>query len=137
MPTLERILETALYFDDLEAATAFYRDVMGMALLDATPRLVALDGGQSTVLLLFRRGGTLEPMDLPGGRIMPHDGSGPTHMAFAIQASELSAWESHLAEHGVEIESRVKWPRGGESVYFRDPEGHSLELATPGVWKTY
>lgn len=137
MPTIERILETALYFDDLEAATAFYRDILGLTVLDAGPRLVSLDAGQSTVLLLFRRGATLEPMDFPGGRIMPHDGSGPTHMAFAIQAAELPAWERHLAERGVEIESRVKWSLGGESVYFRDPEEHSLELATPGVWKTY
>lgn len=137
MPKLERILETALYFDDLEAAAAFYRDILGLTVLDAGPRLVSLDAGQSTVLLLFLRGATLEPLDFPGGRIMPHDGHGPTHMAFAIQAAELPAWERHLAERGVEIESRVKWSRGGESVYFRDPEGHSLELATPGVWKTY
>jgi catechol 2,3-dioxygenase-like lactoylglutathione lyase family enzyme len=31
----------------------------------------------------------------------------------------------------------VGWPRGGRSVYFRDPDGHSVELATPGLWETY
>ncbi|HWQ03343.1 MAG TPA: glyoxalase, partial [Candidatus Nitrosotenuis sp.] len=26
---------------------------------------------------------------------------------------------------------------GGRSIYFRDPDGHSLELVTPGVWPNY
>ena len=37
----------------------------------------------------------------------------------------------------IEIESRVTWPGGGTSLYFRDPEGHLLELLTPGVWQIY
>jgi catechol 2,3-dioxygenase-like lactoylglutathione lyase family enzyme len=31
----------------------------------------------------------------------------------------------------------VRWPRGGESIYFRDPDGHLVELATPGLWDNY
>jgi catechol 2,3-dioxygenase-like lactoylglutathione lyase family enzyme len=42
-----------------------------------------------------------------------------------------------LAEHGVGIESEVQWDLGGTSLYFRDPDGHSVELATPGVWPIY
>ena len=49
---------------------------------------------------------------------------------------DLESWEKRLAEHGVEIESRARWTRGGRSVYFRDPDGHSLELVTPGTWET-
>lgn len=26
---------------------------------------------------------------------------------------------------------------GGESVYVRDPDGHSVELVTPGLWAIY
>jgi catechol 2,3-dioxygenase-like lactoylglutathione lyase family enzyme len=58
-------------------------------------------------------------------------------MAFSIAASALADWEARLAEAGVAIENRVKWPRGGESIYFRDPDGHVLELATPGLWPGY
>ena len=32
------------------------------------------------------------------------------------------------------VESRIGWLRGGTSLYFRDPDGHSLEVATPGLW---
>jgi catechol 2,3-dioxygenase-like lactoylglutathione lyase family enzyme len=78
---IRRVLETALYFDDLDAAVAFYRETLGLPVLDAGPRLVAMDAGQGTVLLLFRRGATLAPIDLPGGRMVPHDGHGPVHMA--------------------------------------------------------
>nr|WP_197998803.1 hypothetical protein [Gimesia aquarii] len=35
------------------------------------------------------------------------------------------------------IESRVNWPRGGESIYFRNPDNHVVELATPGIWPIF
>jgi len=137
MPVITRILETALYVDDLSAAVAFYRDILGLRVLDASPRLVSLDAGQATVLLLFRRGATVSGLDTPSGRIPPHDGQGPVHLAFAIATEALAVWEVHLQERGVAIESRVQWARGGQSLYFRDPAGHSVELATPGTWAVY
>ncbi len=125
MPTIERILETALYVEDLDRATAFYRDVMGLRVLDAGPRLVAIDAGRVSVLLLFKRGATLQGVNLgTEGYIPPHDGNGPVHLAFAIRREELAEWERHLMEHGIFVESRVQWDRGGKSLYFRDPDGH-------------
>jgi catechol 2,3-dioxygenase-like lactoylglutathione lyase family enzyme len=137
MPVITRILETALYVDDLDAVAAFYRDILGLRVLDAGPRLVSLDAGQATVLLLFRRGVTVSGLDTPMGWIPPHDGQGPVHLAFAIATEALGAWELRLQERGVGIESRVRWERGGQSIYFRDPAGHSVELATPGTWAVY
>ena len=99
-------------------------------------RLVALDAGEHTVLLLFQRGNS-GPLETAGGLVPGHDGSGPVHLAFAIDAEDLSRWESRLAELGVPIESRVRWDRGGSSLYFRDPDNRSVELATPGIWPTY
>lgn len=136
-PAITRVLETALYVDDVPRVVAFYRDVLGLRALDEGARLVPMDAGQGTVLLIFRSGATLTPADTPGGRIPPHDGHGPAHVAFAVSAEALPEWERRLAEHGVLIESRVQWPRGGHSIYFRDPAGHSVELATPGTWATY
>jgi catechol 2,3-dioxygenase-like lactoylglutathione lyase family enzyme len=137
VPLIAHILETALYVDDPDVVVAFYRDVLGLRVLDAGTRLVALDAGQSTVLLIFRRGATLSPVDTGTGSIPPHDGQGPVHIAFAIDADALRGWELRLQEHGIPIESRVKWDRGGQSIYFRDPAGHSVELATSGTWPTY
>jgi len=101
-----------------------------------TERVVAFDAGEGTVLLLFRRGHT-HPHQTDGGLVPGHDGSGAAHLAFAIDRDEAPGWESHLAALGVEVESRVTWARGGLSLYFRDPDGRSVELATPGIWPSY
>jgi catechol 2,3-dioxygenase-like lactoylglutathione lyase family enzyme len=137
MPSLDRVLETALYVDDLGRAAAFYADVLGLAALYQDGRLRAFAVGGTSVLLVFRRGASLAEAKLPGGTIPPHDGSGPLHVAFAVAADELAAWEERLHARGVAIEGRVDWPRGGRSVYFRDPDGHLLEFATPGQWSIY
>jgi catechol 2,3-dioxygenase-like lactoylglutathione lyase family enzyme len=137
LPKLSGVLETALYVDDLDRARVFYKEVLGLAALTSDSRFLAFDVGGRSVLLLFRRGSTLETFHLPGGTIPPHDGSGPIHMAFAIAAAELAAWEKRLGEYNVAIEGRTDWPRGGKSIYFRDPDDHLLELVTPGVWTIY
>jgi catechol 2,3-dioxygenase-like lactoylglutathione lyase family enzyme len=58
-------------------------------------------------------------------------------MAFAVPAPDLDAWEAWLGQHGVAIEERRTWERGGRSLYFRDPDQHLIELATPGTWSIY
>lgn len=137
MPRLNRIVETALYVDDLDRARTFYEDKLGLAPLLKTETLFAYDVGGANVLLLFQRGASLQTQASAGGTIPPHDGSGPLHIAFAIDADGLPAWEARLKELDIAIEGRMQWERGGTSLYFRDPDGHLLELTTPGLWKTY
>ena len=134
---LDRVLETCLYVDDLDRAARFYEQVLELKLLTSDSRFRAYDVGGKSVLLLFRRGATLETVRMPGGTIPPHDGHGPLHIAFAVGTDELAQWEERLQERGIEIEGRTTWTRGGHSIYFRDPDGHLLELATPGLWATY
>ncbi len=137
MPQVRRVLETALYVEDLDRAVEFYERVIGLSVLSRGDRLAAMDVGEGTVLLLFLRGATASGVSFEGGRIPPHDGAGPAHFAFAIVSGELDSWRGHLATEGVEIESEVSWGRGGKSIYFRDPDGHSVELATPGIWRVF
>jgi catechol 2,3-dioxygenase-like lactoylglutathione lyase family enzyme len=133
---VRRILETVLYCEDLARTAAFYQSLLNVSPMLTGDRLVALDAGGGTVLLLFQRGNS-GPLDTPGGLVPGHDGGGPVHLAFAIDADAVAAWEARLAELDVAIESRVRWDRGGASIYFRDPEGRSVELATPGLWPSY
>ena len=137
MPKLGGVIETALYVDDLERAHAFYRDVLELDVLTSDSRFSAFDVGGRNVLLLFKRGATLETVHLSGGTIPPHDGAGPIHVAFSITSDELAVWEKRLGSHSVAVEGRTAWPRGGHSIYFRDPDSHLLELVTPGVWAIY
>ncbi|MET7243613.1 VOC family protein [Methylobacterium sp. EM32] len=137
MPEIAGILETVLYVDDLARAAAFWGGPIGLPCLHEDHRMRAYDVAGRGVLLLFPRGGSLHPIATPGGTIPPHDGSGPLHLALSIPAGALEAWERHLTAHGIPIEGRTTWPRGGISLYFRDPDGHLVELATPGLWKGY
>ncbi len=137
MPDLLGVLETSLYVEEFERACPFYEQVLGLNSIYRDQRLCAYDVGGRGVLLLFLRGRSFETVQLPGGTIPPHDGHGPVHIAFSIAAAELAAWEERLAAADIAIEGRTKWPRGGKSVYFRDPDGHLLELATPGLWPGY
>jgi len=135
-PHIRRTLETALYCADLAKTAAFYQRLLGVPPMLSGDRLVALDSGEQTVLLLFQRGNS-GPLDTSGGLVPGHDGDGPVHLAFAVDAEDIPAWESRLAELGVVVESRVRWNRGGTSLYFRDPDNRSVELATPGIWPSY
>ncbi|WP_119153217.1 VOC family protein [Caldimonas tepidiphila] len=136
-PPLGGILETGLYVDDMERARAFYERVLGLRPMFVDARLAAYPVGPASVLLLFQRGTTEVPAPLPGGTIPPHDGPGRLHYAFAIAAVQLEPWRARLAAHGIAIEGEVRWPKGGHSLYFRDPDQHLVELATPGLWENY
>lgn len=137
-PAITGVIETALYVDDLSRAIPFYQGLFGFPILQQDHRFCAFDIAGRSILLLFLRGASLEPAPLSwGDMIPPHDGKGPLHFAFAIPRGSDGAWEIHLRNAGITIESTITWPRGGRSLYFRDPDGHAVELLTPGVWETY
>lgn len=136
-PTLHGILETALYVADLDTSRRYYRDVLGLEPMHEDARLSAYALAPAQVLLLFERGSTGETVRMPSGTIPPHGGNGEQHLAFAIASDALDAWEQRLAGLGISIEGRTGWPAGGHSIYFRDPDRHLLELATPGLWRNY
>ncbi len=131
MPSVTGVLETSLYVDDLDRATRFYQQLFGFSVMVGDERIRALGVCPGQVLLLFQRGASLGP------QFPTHDGSGPLHLAFSIPETEYLAWEFRLQQMGIAIEVAKKWPAGGRSLYFRDPDHHLLELATPGVWPNY
>jgi len=137
MPSLTGVLETSPYVDDLDRASRFYEETFGLRRIESDDRFRAYSVGGRSVLLLFKRGASNRVAELPEGKLGPHDGSGPLHLAFSISAEDLPAWEKLLVERGIAIETRIQWPRGGRSIYFRDPDNHSVELATPGLWSIY
>ena len=136
-PRINGVVETCLYSDDLPRSVRFYSDELGLRLLESGERLCVLSVADKHVLLLFRSGETLEPIPTPGGMIPPHGAVGQMHVAFAVSKEDFGAWEKHLIARGIAIESKVNWPTGGQSLYFRDPDNHLVELATPGLWEVY
>lgn len=125
------IIETSVYAADLEAAERFYTSVLGLAVYSrVADRHVFFRCGQA-MFLVFQP----ETTSRPGNAQAPtHGAAGPGHVAFAIRPEELEAWRGQLARHGVTIEAEITWPRGGKSLYFRDPAGNSVELTSPSIW---
>lgn len=129
------VLETCLYASDLPAAAKFYTEVLGLKLISQEPDRHVFFRCGSSVVLVFNPQITGVKESEVGGAIIPlHGAEGPGHLAFRSADADLDRWKAHLADHRVEIESEVDWPGGGRSLYFRDPAGNSLELATPSVW---
>jgi catechol 2,3-dioxygenase-like lactoylglutathione lyase family enzyme len=137
MPKVTRVLETCIHVKDVERSARFYESLFDFTRMDSSERYCAFDAGGGSVFLLFRAGGTSEPVRIAGGIIPPHGGSGDLHLAFAIRAEDFAGWEERLGKEGIAIESRVRWDRSGSSLYFRDPDHHLIELARPGIWPSY
>ena len=130
-PAVTGIIEAALYVDDVPRAVKFYETVLGFETIALDERLTAMSVGGRQVLLVCKRGASANLADVP------HDATGQQHIAFSAADSDMDAWAARLREHGVAINRDRRWERGGRSLYFHDPEGHTLELASPGVWSVY
>jgi catechol 2,3-dioxygenase-like lactoylglutathione lyase family enzyme len=130
-PKIDGILETSLYVSDVHRSVCFYEETLGFRVIsDFGERGCAMHAGERQVLLLFKKGASRTIQS-------PHDGDGELHLAFAISSAELSKWESWLEKRGIAVEEKRTWHLGGWSLYFRDPDRHLLELATPGTWSVY
>lgn len=136
-PPVNGLLESALYVSDIQRSLEFYRTLLGFDTLVVEDNFAALSVAGEQVLLLFEHGAAAKPTTSDSGTIPPHDGSGRLHVAFAIDTEDFADWEARLRQGGLTIESTVRWPRGGTSLYVRDPDGHLVELATPGIWEIY
>lgn len=116
---------------DLEATTSFYRDLLGMTLVesgvnpdDPMARHYTFGdqhGAPGTVITF------MEYPNMPPGEM----GVGMTHhIALRVGTrDELDGWVEHLRQHHVQCTEPLE--RGGyHSTYLRDPDGHIVELAS-------
>lgn len=131
IPQLDGVLEVALYVDDIDRSVHFYQRVFGFEVIASDERLSALGVAGKQVLLVCQRRASAT---LTAGS---HDADGSQHVAFAVPAADLEAWETRLTQQKVTIAYVRQWPRGGRSLYVRDPDRHLIELASPGVWSIY
>ena len=126
---LDGLDHVALYVADPARSERWYREVLGLESFSSVEGRHTFFRCGGRVLLIFHPQRTLESTEVP-----PHGCTGPGHVAFRVPEEELPAWRDHLARHGVAIEQEVEWPRGGRSLYLRDPAGNSVELAPARIW---
>lgn len=133
---LRGILESALYCEDLDVCERFYCEVLGLERISAQEgRHVFFHCSDGILLLFDPRTTSTIGTEVNGSPIPLHGATGEGHLAFRCTLAEIEGWRTHLQDHQVEIESEVIWPGGGHSLYFRDPAGNSLEIATPELWQ--
>jgi catechol 2,3-dioxygenase-like lactoylglutathione lyase family enzyme len=135
-PAIRGIVETCINVSDMSRARGFYESIFGFDAMVHDERFCAFRIGPD-VLLLFAQGASENPIPVSGGLIPPHNTVGAGHLAFAVSRDELETWRKALNVQGIQIESEICWDRGGKSIYFRDPDGNLLELASPGIWANY
>lgn len=135
--TLNRILETVIYCDDVAEARAFYVGLLNREPAHYEPEEYVFFRLESQVLLIFNpHASRSQEKDVNGATIPQHGGVGDVHLAFEILLEDMEESRRHLASLGIVIESEVDWPNGGRSIYFRDPSGNSVELVTKKLWFT-
>jgi catechol 2,3-dioxygenase-like lactoylglutathione lyase family enzyme len=130
-PRVTRVYETVVYASDVAGTAAFYEEVVGLRGIEPPDELSAAfrapDGG---LVLIFDP----ERSSAAGRFVPPHGARGAGHLAFSVEDGALDDAKAALAESGVEIEREIGWPRGGRSLYFRDPAGNSVELVEGEIW---
>jgi len=139
---LNGLVETAIFVDKLQRASNFYESVLGLSKVKESDRGCVFRTGNQRYLLLVLRDAVHTGNETSSGDMLPpvalpeHDGRGPGHIAFGVSEADLYFWRARLAEHDVDLLEEIKWEAGAHSLYFRDPDGHMIELATPGIWES-
>lgn len=125
-----RILETCLYGEDLEAARAFYVDLLGLEEVSFDPQRDLFMKAEGSMLIYSKASKTL----IPDAGVPPHGTTGPGHLAFEATGEALDEWHLKLKKAGVAITQEVNWKNGARSIYFEDPAGNVIEIATRNLW---
>jgi catechol 2,3-dioxygenase-like lactoylglutathione lyase family enzyme len=129
------VLETCLYAPDLDAVERFYVDVLGLEPFAREPgRHLFVRCGAGMLLVFDPARTSTEPGSVGGVAVPAHGTRGPGHVCLRIEAGALPAWRERFERAGVAIEAEIAWPRGGTSLYVRDPAGNSVELAPAIIW---
>lgn len=135
----------------LPASVKFYRDTLKLGTPHLSSERMAGFSLGHTQLLIFQIGQTNDDVriapDTDPSLVIPAHGptnvsqlTEPmrTHFCLAVnEADDVDRWERHLRDSGVPVIGRAKWPRGGKSVYFHDPDKHIGEIASKGIWPNY
>ena len=128
MVNVRQLEHNGLIVKDLDASIAFYRDVLGLEMIDR-PNFwfpgAWLRAGAATIHLIAQRGDT----DLPGLPRPAGTTAGGRSFHIAFEVDDCYAAEKALLEKGVEIARRPKpRPDGAVQLYLFDPDNHVIEL---------
>ena len=121
------MLHFSLAVTDLARSRKFYEGVLGMKVIEQSPRMVFLQTGDDHIILAKGK----EPLKYDSAK------NTPVHHAFKVKPDEFQSSIEDLRKNGVEvfnIEDRNEGVFWGPQAYFLDPDGNKLEIyAGPGA----
>jgi catechol-2,3-dioxygenase len=103
------------HVNDVERSKMFYTEILGMTVYPEDERQVFLHAGQQGVALFKKPGDT----PLTAGQDLNH------HLALNMAAGTYETLKAELEQRGVPVSGR---PGQDRCIYFRDPDGHRLQL---------
>jgi catechol 2,3-dioxygenase-like lactoylglutathione lyase family enzyme len=115
------VVHFSLPVTDLERSARFYSELLGMKIVNKTPRMVFLKCGDD--FLILAKGNAPLKYD--------SDKNTPVHHAFKVAAEDFEPALKFLRKNGVEVfnvEARQQGVFLGPQAYFLDPDGNKLEI---------
>jgi catechol 2,3-dioxygenase-like lactoylglutathione lyase family enzyme len=106
-----------LHVSDLQRSKKFYTEVLGMTPYREDDGQVFLHAGRQGVALFRKNGGA----PLAAGNDL-------NHLALNVASGSYETLKAELEKHGVAVTGR---PGEDRCIYFRDPDGHRLQLTLP------
>ena len=103
-----------LHVSDVERAKKFYTEVLGMTVYREDDGQVFMHAGQQGVALFEKERAT----PLKAGNYL-------NHLALNVASGDYETLKAELEKHGVAVSGR---PGQDRCIYFRDPDGHRLQL---------
>ncbi len=124
-----RIGAVSLVVQDLGRMADFYRDVLGLAVIERTDTHAKLGAGGTVLLVLDHR--PAAPFERPGS-------AGLFHTAFLMPTRrDLARWLVHAASNRVRL-TGFSDHSVSEAIYLDDPEGNGIEVyadRAPDQWR--
>jgi catechol 2,3-dioxygenase-like lactoylglutathione lyase family enzyme len=124
-PDLDGLDHVALYVSDLARSEQWYTETLGLRRIHAEvwgQQPVMLVAGRSGVALFQAR--SLAPATPPSTAVP----GTMSHLAFHVAPSAFASWRAALAARKLDVEFQDH--QVTQSLYFRDPDGHRLEITT-------
>ncbi len=126
-----KIVETCIYFPDLDKMKEFYQKKLGLELISKKENRHLFFKVGDSMLLIFNPKVTMNEKDIIHGALSP-----PTmiHFAFQISKNDFRLAKQNILSKNIPAEKVVTWSNGAQSMYFRDPAGNLVEIITDDAW---
>lgn len=125
-----QVKETCIYISDLQRTQAFYNEQLGLKIISKVEgRHIFFKAGTS-VLLCF----IAEKTSQPGQELPAHGAHGCIHFALEVKPEDYAAAKKEILGKGIIIAHEQQWKNNQHSFYFRDPDGHLVEIIQAGIW---